>query len=236
VTAPADQTTDHRTPLNRERVLTAAIDVADEHGIEALTMRRLGQHLGVEAMSLYNHVANKDDLLTGVVDMVLGEIMSLVVEVAPPIEPPDWKCAMRERILIARSVLVRHPWMPSVIESRTQITPVLLAWFDELIGLFRAGGFSYDLAHHALHALGSRALGFTQELFVPGDDDEGASRAGIDQMTAVFPNLGGMLSVIVHDEPGATLGWCDDQTEFVFGLDLLLDGLERLRPHEPSHT
>ncbi len=225
------ETTEIRIPLSRSRVLEAAIDLADREGIEALTMRRLGQDLGVEAMSLYNHVANKEDLLDGVVERLVVEIGHRTADIEPPADPDDWKRAMRERILVARSVLLLHPWAPGVIESRTEMHPPLIGYFDGLLGVFVAGGFTFDLAHHAMHALGSRALGFTQELFVP--DDDGASddmtTAMIQEMASVYPNIAGMLEVIVHDPAEDSLGWCDDETEFTFGLDLILDGLDRLR-------
>jgi hypothetical protein len=165
--------------------------------------------------------------------VILGEIEDAVggLDVDPARE--GWKTAMRTRILAAREVLLRHPWAPGVIESRTTISPVTMRYFDATLGLFRAGGFSYDLAHHALHALGSRVLGFTQELFDPDDVDEGGDAASemMEQMADQFPHLVGMMSEISHDDPDSTLGWCDDQVEFEFGLDLLLDGLDRVRPN-----
>lgn len=232
MTAPADTTTRTRTPLNRERVLEAAVALADETGIDGVTMRKLGQSLGVEAMSLYNHVANKDDLMNGMIERLMVEINTLAADVEPPTDREDWKRAMRGRIMAARSVMIRHPWAPGVFESRTDMVPPVLAYFDELLGIMRAGGFSWDLGHHAMHALGSRALGFTQELFVPADDDADPSPAEIEQLTAAFPNLGGMLDNVAHDPTEDSIGWCDDQTEFTFGLDLLLDGLDRLRDEE----
>jgi AcrR family transcriptional regulator len=215
-----------RAPLSKDRVLRAAIAVADEGGIESLTMRRLAQELGVEAMSLYYHVANKDQVLDGMVDVLVGEINQLVSEIDPG---SGWKQAMRQRILTAREVLLRHTWAPDVIESRTNMSQAVMLYFESLLGLFRAGGFSYDLAHHAMHALGSRALGFTQELFNPDDEtvDPDEAAAMLEQMADQLPFLTGMMMEISHDDPGSTLGWCDDQTEFEFGLDLILDGLER---------
>lgn len=218
-----------RTPLNRDRVLRAAIALADDAGIEAVTMRRLGQELGVEAMSLYNHVANKDDLMTGMLEALMVEIDEATADVVPPANPDDWKRAMRQRIMGARSVMLRHPWAPGVFESRTEMLPPVVAHFDDLLGIMRTGGFSWDLGHHAMHALGSRALGFTQELFVPADDDDEPSPVEVEQLKAAFPNIGGMLEAVAHDPDEDSLGWCDDQTEFIFGLDLLLDGLDRLR-------
>ena len=220
-----------RIPLSKERVLQAAIAVADQGGIKSLTMRKLAQDLGVEAMSLYYHVANKDQVLDGVVDVIVAEINAAVSQVIVPAGEGAWKTEMRMRILAAREVLLQHPWAPGVIETRTTMSPSIVGYFEALLGVFRSGGFSYDLAHHALHALGSRAIGFTQELFNPedGDPDAEASTAMLEQMASQLPNLVGMMSEISHDDPDSTLGWCDDQTEFEFGLDLILDGLDRLR-------
>ncbi len=220
-----------RDPLTYERVLRAAVDLADRSGIEALTMRNLAHELGVEAMSLYYHVANKEAVLDGAVEVILSEIDDAVNTIDPPVAPEDWKTAMRTRILAARAVLLRHRWASGVIETRTTISPTTMRYFDSMLGLFRFGGFSYDVAHHALHALGSRALGFTQELFEPDSVDDGEQDAtiAIEDMAEHFPYLVGMLAEISHDDPDSTLGWCDDQTEFEFGLDLILDGLDRLR-------
>src|ERR687891_2159143 len=166
-----------RIPLSRERVLRAAVGVADEAGIESLTMRRLAERLGSEPMSLYYHVANKDALLDGVADLILGEIIDATSKIE--ISSGDWKRVLRQRILAAREILLRHPWAPGIIESRTNMSTSSLRYFDSLIGLLLEAGFSIDLTHHALHALGSRALGFTQEMY----DDSGALDA---QEIAVF--------------------------------------------------
>jgi len=226
--AEAGRGTAPRIPLSRERVLRAAVKVADEGGIGSLTMRRLAEELGAEAMSLYYHVARKEDILDGVVDVIAREINEAVARIREPSPDAGWKAAVRERILTARQLLLTHPWAPAVFDTRAGPNPEILRYYDGLLGLMRDGGFSYDLAHNALHALGSRALGFSQELFVPGD---GASRdqaaAALEGMARQFPHLAGMLAEMVHDTPGSTLGWCDDQAEFEFGLDLLLDGLDR---------
>jgi AcrR family transcriptional regulator len=220
VTAQPAQTSEQRVPLSRERVLRTAVAIADEHGIEAVTMRRVGEELGAEAMSLYHHVANKGDLLDGAVDLVIGEVNEAVDALD---RGGDWQRAVRARILTAREVLLRHRWAPRVLETRTTLSPNVVRYHDRLVGLLREGGLSYDLIHHALHALGSRALGFSQELFDPG-----ASAAPLPaDLAADLPWLGAMLAEVAHDDPASTLGWCDDQTEFEFGLDLLLDGLAR---------
>ena len=211
-------------------MLRAAVSIADENGIEALTMRRLADELAAEAMSLYYHVANKEEVLDGIVEVVVEEINTVVDGVAVSMDGADWKAVMRARILAAREVMLRHPWAPRVMETRTTTIPAVLSYFDSLVGLMRSAGFSSDLTHRALHALGSRALGFTQELFDPGSgpsDEE--TNAMMADYAARLPHLVGMLSEIVHDDPDTTLGWCDAQTEFEFGLDLILDGLDRLR-------
>ena len=226
-----------RTPLNRDRVLRGAVEVADQHGIDAVTMRGVGEHLGVEAMSLYNHVDNKEDLLDGMVDVVIHEISAEVSELDLPLGPDDWKDSMRRRILTARRVLLRHKWVPPVLETRNTMSPNTISYFDQLLGTMLDAGFSMDLAHHAMHALGSRALGFTRELFSPESDDElgPETRAVmVTQMADVYPNISALIASQLHngDDEDATLGWCDDQYEFEFGLDLILDGLERLRRAE----
>jgi AcrR family transcriptional regulator len=209
-------------------VLRAAVNLADESGIESVTMRRLADELGAEAMSLYYHVANKEDVLDGIADAVAREINQAVDQAGEPSDAANWKMAMRRRILAARQVLLRHPWAPGLFETRTTASPAIIRHFDALVGLMRDGGFSFDLAHHALHALGSRALGFSQELFDPGDGPGDATAAPAD-MAGQFPHLAAMLTEIAHDDPASTLGWCDDQTEFEFGLDLILNGLDSLR-------
>ncbi|WP_046468238.1 TetR/AcrR family transcriptional regulator C-terminal domain-containing protein [Allosalinactinospora lopnorensis] len=226
----AERGPEPRIPLSRERVLRAAVDLADEGGIESLTMRRLAEELGAEAMSLYYHVANKEEVLDGIVDVIAGEINEAADRIDVPSKGVGWKKAVRQRVLSAREVLLRHSWAPGLFATRTNESPAVLRYFDALVGLMRDGGFSYDLTHHALHALGSRALGFTQELFDTGDGagDEKAD-AVLESMAEQLPNLVGMMTEIVHDDPDSTLGRCDDQTEFEFGLDIILDGLDRMR-------
>ena len=218
-----------RTPLSRERVLRAAIGIADESGIESLTMRRVAEDLGAEAMSLYYHVASKEDLLDGIADAVVAEINDAVGALGVPSAGAQWKSAARERILAARQVLLRHPWAPRVFETRTTTSMAVLHYYDGLVRLMRDGGFSWDLIHHATHALGSRALGFSQELFDPGSGSADDQAAALEGLASQIPHLVGMLMEVAHDDPDSTLGWCDDQTEFEFGLDVILDGLERKR-------
>ena len=219
-----------RLPLSRDRVLQAAIKIADQGGIESLTMRHLADELGAEAMSLYYYLASKEDLLDGIADAVVAEINDVVGTIDVPSAGANWKTAVRQRILSARAVLLRHPWAPRVFETRTSTSRAVLLYYDGLLRLMIDGGFSYDLIHHALHALGSRALGFTQELFDPsaGTSDE-ETAAALEGMADQIPHLVGMFMEVAHDDPDSTLGWCDDQTEFEFGLDLILDGLDKMR-------
>ncbi|UQX02721.1 TetR/AcrR family transcriptional regulator C-terminal domain-containing protein [Streptomyces sp. RerS4] len=218
--------TARRAPLNRDRVLRAAVVLADAEGIESLSMRRLAQELGVVPMALYKHVANKEQLLDGMVDVVVGGIdLPVGGQDGEGGDGGDWQAAVRHRILSARRALLRHRWAARVIESRTGPTPALLEYLDATIATFRAGGFSADLTHHAMHALGSRLLGYSQELF----DTSGSDTAPPDpRLAARYPHLAEMAGA-AHDVASVVGGGCDDQFEFEFALDLLLEGFERLR-------
>jgi len=212
-----------RAPLTRERVLRTAVDLADRNGIESLSMRKLAQALDVVPMALYRHVANKDELLGGMVDVVVGEI-------DPPLSGADWKITIRERILSARRTLLRHAWASRVMESRTSPTAVVLDYMNSMIGLFRTGGFSLDLTHHVLHAMGSRMFGFTQELFNDTTDvDPEADAEMWGAMAGTYPYIYEIFTTISHDDTSVVGAGCDDQFEFEFALDLMLDGIERLR-------
>ena len=212
-----------RVPLTRERVLQTAVDLADQGGVEALSMRKLAHALDVVPMALYRHVANKDELLGGLVDVVIGEI-------DPPLDGADWKTPMRERILSARRALMRHPWASRVMESRSTPTPVVLAYMDSMIGMLRTGGFSLDLTHHVLHAMGSRIFGFTQELFNDTTDADPSAEAEMwEAMAGTYPYIYEIFTTISHDDRSVVGAGCDDQFEFEFALDLMLDGIERLK-------
>lgn len=212
-----------REALNRDRILLAAVALADHDGVEAASMRKIAGELGVVPMALYKHVANKDELLDGMVDVIVDEI-------DPPLSDADWKTAMRERILSARRVLLRHPWASQVIETRTQPTPALMGYMDSMIGIFLAGGFTIDLTHHAMHAMGSRMMGFSQELFDDNADVDPEVEAEMFRAVAdQFPNIYDLYMTVTHDDSSVVGGGCDDQFEFEFALDLLLDGLERLK-------
>jgi AcrR family transcriptional regulator len=224
--ADAPETQQQRSPLNRERVLRAAVKLADREGIEALSMRRVGTELGVEAMSLYNHIANKEDLLDGMLDVVLAEIDPLIDDES------DWRRVFSERALSARRALLRHPWASSVLVTRVNPSPQMLAYMDSMIGIVRRAGFSLDLTHHAMHALGSRSMGFAQELFqetADSDTDPETMELMIKQMAEQFPYAAEIATKVRHDDATVVGTGCDDEFEFEFGLNLILDGLERLR-------
>jgi AcrR family transcriptional regulator len=213
-----------RAPLSRERILRTAVALADQGGVQAASMRKIAQELGVVPMALYKHVAGKDELLDGMIDVVVGEIDP------PSADEVEWKAAVRQRILSARQALLRHPWASRVMESRMEPTPTVLAYMDSMIGMFRAGGFSMDLTHHAMHAMGSRLMGFTQELFNDTADVDPEVEAEMwGQMANVYPSIYELFRTVSHDDASVVGPGCDDQFEFEFALDLLLDGLAKLK-------
>jgi AcrR family transcriptional regulator len=210
-----------RIPLSRERVLRSAVAFADQGGIASLSMRKLGDALGVEAMSLYNHVANKSELLDGMVDLVFSEIDL-------PSGGADWKTAMRQRAVSARQALSRHRWAIGLMESRASPGPATLRHHDAVIGSLRHAGFSIEMAAHAYSALDSYIYGFAlQEASLPFDT--AAETAEVAEMifkqfpADEYPHLT-ELTVEHVLQPGYDYG-----NEFEFGLDLILDGLERAR-------
>jgi AcrR family transcriptional regulator len=209
-----------RTPLSRERVLRAALALADKSGLESLSMRNLGQKLGVEAMSLYNHVANKDDILDGIVDLVFGEI-------ALPSKGAAWKPAMRKRAISAHEALLRHPWAPSLMQSRTKPGPATMRHHDSVLGTLRSSGFTLVMAAHAVSVIDGYVYGFAlQQINLPLQSREQVAEVGegiLRQLGGEYPHLAEMITKHAM-KPGY-----DYAKEFEFGLDLILDGLERLR-------
>ena len=207
-----------REPLSKHRVLLAAVRIADEEGIAALSMRRLGQALGVEAMSLYKHVANKDDLLAGIVDIVAAEIEW-------PAIGGDWQRSMRRRAVSAYEVLLRHPWATMLIVSRANVGPAMLGYVDATIGCLKEAGFSYAMADHAWNAIDSHVYGFTlQKLNFPFEPSEYATMAEafLPMIPAAqFPYLNGMSQQVID-------GQHNGLHDFEFGLDLIVDGLAAL--------
>jgi len=215
--------------LSRERVLSAAMGLADAEGMAAVTMRRLAAELGVEAMSLYYHLPGKEGLLEGLVDAVAAEIEA---EIARSARPDDgWQMDVRRRCLSAREVMKRHPWAPGLIGSRSTIPASVFGLYDAVLATLVESAFSYRLAHRALHALGSMVLGFAQEVFRPtsagGSVDVESAEADFARLAETLPHLTAMVASELHDNDDDPLGWCDSQTEFEFTLDLLLEGLNR---------
>lgn len=230
--APTKTTARPRAALSKDRVLDAAVRLADRDGVDALSMRKIAQTLDVVPMALYKHVANKDELLDGIVDV-------LVSEIDPPGDGGDWQPTMRQRILSARTVLLHHPWGASVLEARSKArrdpTPVMMEYLDSMVGIFRNGGFSVDLAHHAMHVMGSRIMGFSQELFEDNSDARPEPDAAApEELARRYPHLAEIVTEIAHDDESVVGAGCDDQAEFEFALDLVLDGLERLRAKESA--
>jgi AcrR family transcriptional regulator len=203
-------------------VVAAAVELADRAGIESISMRRLAQELGVEAMSLYTHVRNKEDLLDGMVDAVIG-----MIPVDADAGGAEWRASLRGMALDARGVMLRHPWAPRTVETRAVPGPAGLAYANTVLGILREGGFSVAQAHHALHILGSRVLGFTQAIFDDSPDPAPEAAASLPaEFVAAFPYAAEMALAVTH---GGALGPCDDDGEFQFALDFILDGLHRLR-------
>jgi AcrR family transcriptional regulator len=219
VSSGMDPGTRSRAPLSRERVLIEAVALADGTGIGALTMRKLADRLHVEPMSLYHHVANKDAILDGMVDLVFREI-----ELPSPHAP--WKTAMRDRAAATRDALRRHPWATGLMESRATPGPATLRHHDAVIGCLRNAGFTIELTAHAFSAIDSYLYGFAmQELNLPFSTPEQTAEmavAFLDQFPAEeYPHLAELTTRHVL-RPGYDYG-----DEFEFGLDLILDGLER---------
>jgi AcrR family transcriptional regulator len=208
-----------RAPLSRDRVLSAALRLADKSGLESLSMRNLAQALKVEAMSLYNHVPNKEAILDGLVELVVSEI-------DVPALGGDWKATMRQRARTAHAVLMRHPWATMLFVSRLNIGPHMLRYVDATIGCLREAGFSYPLADHAWNALDAYIYGFTfHKLSFPLEPSEyaKAARQFLPLIPAEqFPYLNGMSQEIIA-------GRHDGMHELELGLELILDGLERMR-------
>jgi len=200
-------------------VLHAGITLADREGFDALSMRALASELGVVPMALYKHVADKDDLVGGMIDTLVEGYD------APPPSAP-WRDAVRAQILAARRTLEQHPWLRPAIESRTQRTPAVLAYMNALAGRLIEGGLSVDLTHHAMHALGHRIWGFSPEAFDETDADAPPPDPELMRRAAqAYPYVFAIAADAAARNPS---GACDDQSEFEFTLDLLLDAFERL--------
>jgi AcrR family transcriptional regulator len=216
------KTAPRRAPLTRDRVLRTAIALADERGAEELTMRKLAKDLGVEAMSLYNHVANKTDLLDGMIDIVFGEIDA-------PAAGGDWKAELRKRALSTRAALNRHRWAIGEMEGRTDHGPNNLRLHDAVLGCLRGAGFSIEMSVHAMSVQDAYIYGFAlQQSDMAPETPEDFAAVAQQQMVdysdvlAEYPHLVEVVGGYVAED-----GY-DYDTEFLFGLDVILDGLERL--------
>jgi AcrR family transcriptional regulator len=216
---PPDRTEARRRPLSRDRVLRAAIRMADEGGVESVSMRKLGQALRVEAMSLYKHVANKEDLLDGMADLVTSDF-------DVPSGDVDWKTAIRRSAISAHQVLLGHPWASSLIESRRDSGPARLRYLDAVIGVLSAAGFAMPMVLRSIMTLDSYTYGFAlQEVAWPFDRDsvpEEAATLARGLPAGDYPNLVAMAEMVATASGGVPV-------DYEFGLDLILDGLERLR-------
>ena len=199
-------------------MLDAAVALADETGLEAMSMRRLADALGVTPMALYKHVAHREELVDGMVERIVATI-------AAPQDGQTWKQALRTRILSARDVMTRHPWAQAAVETRTTAGPAVLGYMDSLMGLMFDGGLSADLVHHAMHALSTRMWGLTRDVLptptLPADpDDRARAMAGFAD---TYPAIVRMATTAQHAGAG-----CDADAEFAFALDILLDAFERM--------
>jgi AcrR family transcriptional regulator len=203
-------------PLSRERILRAAIDLADKDGLESLSMRKLAQEMGVKAMSLYNYVTNKDDILDGMVDIVVGEIES------PKIDG-DWRDAMRRRAISAHEILLHHPWAAMVLMSRINVGSSMLQYIDMTLGCLCEAGFSFEMADHVRNVIDSHIYGFTlQELNFPINESDYSEMAaeGLSIIPAdKYPYLNKLTHHVIE-------GSYDGIHNFEFGLELILNGLE----------
>lgn len=222
-----------RETLNRNKVLQASIALADAEGVDGVSMRRLADQLKVVPMALYKHVADKEDLLDGMVDTVIAEL-GVSKPSADPSQTQGWAAEVTGLVLAARQAVTRHPWLRRAIETRSRRTPAVLGHMEAVTRLFLRGGLSPDLTHHAMHALGNRIWGFSPELFNEADGATGTERP----RSAPAPNpedYPSILAVAADAQTRRPLATgCDEDFEFAFALDLLLDGIARL--HESGWT
>jgi len=211
-----------RLPLSRDRILQAALELADEHGVESLSMRKLGQALGFEAMSLYNHVANKDDVLNGLLDLVLDET-------EPPAPEDEWDVAVRRSAISVHDALRRHPWAAPLLMSEAHIRPARMRYMDLLLGCLREARFSAETTFHAYHVIDGHIIGFSlweiTHSSIPLDASDLAGM--VDRLIPVdeYPYLH------EHGKQHVTEGPHRKVSAFEFGLDLILDGLRKI--HDP---
>ncbi len=226
----AEQSAEPRVRLSRDRVLRAAIGIADEGGLGSLSMRKLAQDLGVEAMSVYYYVANKDEILDGILNFVISEF-----ELA--VGGPDWKAAIRRSAISAHDVLMRHPWACNLMMSVRRVAPARMRYMESLLARLREAGFSANMTHHGYHALDSHIIGSTlwEAGYSSNDDLEDVAKTFVAKTLRDYPYLA------EHAEQHITRTSRKDVPEFEFGLDLILDGLEKIlatggRPQRRAST
>lgn len=217
--------TSKKVSLSKPRILTQALQLVDSGGIEGFSMRKLADALGVKAMSLYNHFANKDEILDGLVESVIAEIE------VPEIAREEWKTALLVRANSAHKALLSHPWATQAIVSRMNIGPHILAYIDKTVGCLINAGFSIEMADHIWNAMDNHIYGFTlQELNFPLQEDEYAeAAAGFIDMIPVekYPYMNALSTHVME-------GKYNGIHDFEFGLKILLDGFERLLDHNSS--
>ena len=213
MTYDVGMTTTERAPLTRDRVIEAAIAYADAHGVEELSMRKLGAELGVEAMSLYNHVENKGDIHDGMIDRVFSSI-------ALPEEGLDWKESLRHIGASAMDKFTEHSWVVELLMQRGNFGPGSLAFMDQVLGLFREAGFSDGDTQHAWQMLASHTMGYAfQQATNPGAMNEEKANLAVlmSQMGDQFPHVVALLPLLAE---------CEFGNEYMFGLEIIIDGLE----------
>jgi AcrR family transcriptional regulator len=218
MTRQTDRDPTARLPLSRDRILQAALELVDDAGIESLTMRKLGQVLGFEAMSLYNHVPNKDDVLDGIVDLVLAETEL-------PVSDGDWETAVRTSAVSVHRILRDHSWAAKLLMSPERVRPARLRYMDSLLGRLRTAGFSADTTYHAYHVLDGYIFGFslweTSHTYTAEQVTQFVATFGRDITPDTYPYLH------EHGQQHMNEGPHHDVSAFEFGLDLILDGLKR---------
>jgi AcrR family transcriptional regulator len=208
-------------PLNRARVLAAAVELADEVGLDALSMRSLSGRLGVVPMALYKHVADKEDLVSGMIDAVVAGF-------PPPPADLGWSESVRFRIAAARTCLDEHAWLRDGLQQSTRRTPAVLSHMNSIAGDLARAGFAYDLIHYGMHALGYRIWGFNPEAFSPPPGAPPEPEPSSEELAALagaYPHIAAVAADAATRNP---TGACEERAEFDFGLDLLLEAFERL--------
>lgn len=217
VSAPA-----RRRPLTRDAVLRAAMDLADEEGLASVSMRRLAERLAVVPMALYKHVADKEDLVDGMVDVLLLDIPT-----PEPLPVEQWRPAMYETLLATRFVVTAHPWARRALETRTVRTPTVLAHMERVSQILLRAGFSPDLTHHVMHLIGARLWGISPELFTdPTGSPAQRRRTTGDPDASDYPGILSIAADAQARRPDST--GCDEDREFRFAVEVILEGVDRL--------